>query len=308
MRYISIVIDNSIIFVIIALIIGVIEDKFIITYIYPLLPLFLIGMMLSAGLMVPIYKFKYTNLKRLLIIIHAQYILSTLTAYMLSLIFYNDMRELALGQILHASMPSEQTLPVWIKVANGNLVLGITTLIVSTMLSPFISPPLVYIFSEHWIRIDYHSIFIFLITIVLLPIISGSILRTKISYIAKHDNIYTFTSILCALPTIMIISSLISIFLKVSLQLIIITVIVSTLHLIITLLLGFIIPKVLKWDKNDLIVSVYNLSMKEFSVTLSIIVNAGLVNDVGLPASLYGIMHMSIAPLLARVFRKRYFY
>jgi len=215
------------------------------------------------------------------------------------------MKELALGQILHASMPSEQTIPVWIKVANGNLVLGITTLIASTMISPFISPPLVYIFSGHRISIDYLSIFIFLITIVSLPIISGSILRTKISYIAKYDNLYTLTSILCALPTIMIISSLISTFLKVSLALIIITVIVSALHLIITLLLGFIIPKILKWDKNDLIVSVYNLSMKEFSVTLSIIVNTGLVNDVGLPASLYGIMHMSIAPLLARVFRKR---
>ncbi len=304
MRYLLVLIDNALILVIISLIIGFVADTFIITYIYNLLPLFLIGMMLSAGLLVPIDKLKHTNLKRLLIVILAQYILSVLVAYILSLIFYNGMRELALGQILHASMPSEQTLPIWIKIANGNLPFGVITLITSTTVSPFFSPLLVYAFSEYWISIDYISIFIVLFSIVLLPIISGSVLRSIVRPIARYDHIYTLTSLLCALPTIMVISSLISTFLETSLILIIITIIVSILHFSITLLLGFIIPQILGWDKNDLIVSAYNLSMKEFSVTLSIIVSAGLVKEVGLPASLYGLVHMSMAPLLARLFRR----
>jgi hypothetical protein len=45
--------------------------------------------------------------------------------------------------------------------------------------------------------------------------------------------------------------------------------------------------------------------MKEFTVTLSILSSMGLSPIIGLPAALYGIMHMVAAPIIARYFSNR---
>jgi predicted Na+-dependent transporter len=79
----------------------------------------------------------------------------------------------------------------------------------------------------------------------------------------------------------------------------------SLIHLISTLALGFYIRKALAWDEHDGVVLIYNISMKEFTVTLSILSSMGLSPIIGLPAALYGIMHMVAAPIIARYFSNR---
>ncbi|RMF29816.1 MAG: hypothetical protein D6752_05280 [Candidatus Nitrosothermus koennekii] len=90
-----------------------------------------------------------------------------------------------------------------------------------------------------------------------------------------------------------------------SLELLSIAIIASLIHFSSTVLLGLIIPKVLRWGDKDIPVFVYNLSMKEFAVTLGVIASMGLSNEVGIPASVYGMMHMASAPLIAKFLKKR---
>lgn len=291
-----------------SIVLGIIFNTFIIEYILPIIPLFVLGMMLSAGLMISIKQLKNIQYKQLLTIISAQYILSTLIGFILASVFFNliiNAPELALGQILHGSMPSEQTTPVWIKLSNGNLAFGVITLIVSTLVSPFLSPSLVFIFAREWISIDYISMLVTLILTVLLPVLVGSMLRTKFAIIERYDHVYTATSTLSALPTIMIVGALAFTFMLEELSLLLFAIIASMLHFITTILLGLLIPKLLRWKRSDIPVSVYNLSMKEFAVTLGVIASMGLSNEVGIPAAIYGMMHMASAPLLARFLRKR---
>ncbi len=294
--------------VLVSIIIGIIFNAFIIKYVLPIIPLFLLGMMLSAGLMVDIKQLRNIQYKQLLTVISAQYILSSFIGFILALVFFTiitDVPTLALGQILHGSMPSEQTIPVWIKLANGNLAFGIITLIVSTLVSPFLTPSLVFIFAREWISIDYASMLLTLILTVLIPVLIGSILRTKYIIIKQYDHIYTTTSTLSALPTVMIVGALAFTFMLESSSLLILAIVASMIHFIATILLGLLIPKLLRWKRRDIPVSVYNLSMKEFAVTLGVIATMGLSNEVGIPAAVYGLMHMASAPLLAKFLRKQ---
>lgn len=287
-----------------SIVIGIIFNAIVIEHILPIIPLFVLGMMLSAGLMISIKQLNPMN-KKLLVLIPSQYILSSAIGFIIALIFFNmiiDAPELALGQILHGSMPSEQTTPVWIRLSNGNLAFGILTLMISTLVSPFLSPSLVFIFAEEWISIDYRSMLLTLILTVLLPVLIGSIIRARFNGIAKYDHIYAITSTLSALPTVMIIAALASAY-ALEGRLLLFAIIASMIHFISTILLGLLIPKLLHWEKKDMPVSVYNLSMKEFAVTLGVIASMGLSNEVGIPAAVYGLMHMASAPLLARLLR-----
>ncbi|GIU71906.1 MAG: sodium transporter [Candidatus Nitrosocaldaceae archaeon] len=307
-RFSYIVIEYATILVIASIIIGIIFDELIINYLFPIIPVFVLGMMVSAGLMIRFEQLKNIQHKQLLTLTSAQYLISTIIGFLIASLFFNiitDEPDLALGQVLHGSMPSEQTTPVWIKLANGNLVFGIIMLITSTLVSPFLSPTLTFLFAGSWVEIDYVSMFIALIITVLLPILIGSIIRTKISVIEKYDHIYTATSTLSALPTVMIVGALAFTFMLESLELLPIVIIASLIHFSSTVLLGLIIPKVLRWSDKDIPVFVYNLSMKEFAVTLGVIASMGLSNEVGIPASVYGMMHMASAPLIAKFLKKR---
>jgi hypothetical protein len=46
--------------------------------------------------------------------------------------------------------------------------------------------------------------------------------------------------------------------------------------------------------------------MKEFTVTLGVIAATGLNPEVGVPAALYGMMHMAAAPIIARQLNSRH--
>lgn len=303
----SFIIEHAIILVIASIVIGIIFNGFILKYVLPIITLFLVGMMLSAGLMIKIKQLKSIKYKQLLALIPAQYILSSAIGFILALVFFNiltEAPELALGQILHGSMPTEQTTPVWIKLSNGNLAFGIMTLIVSTLVSPFLAPSMTFIFAREWVSIDYASMLLTLIITVLLPVLIGSVLRAKVAIIERYNNIYTATSTLSALPTIMIVGALAFTFMLESLESLVFAIIASAIHFSSTIFLGFLIPKMLRWERRDIPVSVYNLSMKEFSVTLGVIASMGLSKEVGIPAAVYGMMHMALAPILARYLRK----
>ncbi len=295
-------IDISLSLIIISLIIGILFSPYIIGLL-SILWIFLIGMMLSASLMVSINDIIRKGLKisRLGMIIPLQYIGSAAIGYILAYMLYND-ANLLFGQVLHASMPSEQTIPVWVRLASGNLALSISALSLSTLLSPLLSPLMVYIFVRESIEIDYLGIISSLVITVIIPVIIGSTIRSKIRKSRMYDHIYEISSLIFALPTVMIIGALAASF--ISYEYLLTTILLATfLHLISTILMGFYVSKALRWDKQDRPIMVYNLSMKEFTITLSIISMMNMDHLIGLPAAIYGILHIIAAPILARFMR-----
>lgn len=299
-------------FVLGSLVVGVLFSEVSLTYLLPLIPIFLAGMMGSAGLMITMKDLFRSGLKpsRISIILSSQFVLSASVGLAVAILFFNilsDSPDLALGQVLHGAMPSEQTTPVWIKLAGGNVALGIATLMLSTIASPFASPVLVLVFAGAWVELDYVVMFESMLLTVMLPVVAGSLIRSaKPKAIARHDLAFSATSILFALPTVVIVGALAASFLSIQpLQILFLAVMASSMHFAATLVGGIMIPKLLRWDGPDAPVSIYNISMKEFTVTLGVIAATGLNPEVGVPAALYGIMHMATAPIIARqLFRK----
>ncbi|MEM4285372.1 MAG: bile acid:sodium symporter [Candidatus Nitrosocaldus sp.] len=292
-----------------SLALGIFLSEITLAYLLPFIPVFLAGMMGSAGLMITIRDLFRSGVKisKISIILTSQFIISASIGFVIALIFFSvisNLPNLAVGQILHGAMPSEQTTPVWIRLAGGNTALGITTLMLSTLASPFVSPVMVLAFAGRWVNLDYILIFESLLLSVMLPVLIGSLIRSKYNNtMARYDHVYSATSVLFALPTVAIIGALAASFLSIqSLSIILLAVIASIAHFASTLLIGLAIPRVLRWNTPDIPVSVYNLSMKEFTVTLGVITMAGLEPEVGVPASIYGIMHMAAAPIIARRF------
>ncbi|GBC74666.1 hypothetical protein HRbin05_00711 [archaeon HR05] len=306
-EYISkLIVRRAVWLVLCSLVLGIFFSNISLAYLLPLIPVFLAGMMGSAGLMITMRDLFRSGIKvsKISIILASQFILSTSVGFILALIFFNvisDLPNLALGQVLHGAMPSEQTTPVWIRLTGGNTALGIATLILSTIASPFVSPVMVLLFAGRWVNLEYMLMFESLLLSVMLPVVVGSFIRSKYNAMARYDNVFSAASILFALPTVAIVGALAASFLSLQpLSIVLLAVIASLAHFVSTLLAGLAISKVLRWDALDTPVSIYNLSMKEFTVTLGVITMTGLEPEVGVPASIYGMMHMASAPIIAR--------
>ncbi len=298
----SMIVNRAVVLVILSLIIGILVHDAIIDMIFPLLPLFLVGMMLSAGLMLSDIR-KGIKPFKLTVIILLQYIASALLGLVSALLLLED-EELILGQVLHGSMPSEQTIPVWVRLANGNLALSVSVLALSTLVSPLLSPAMVYMLVGRMVEMNYVGMIVALLATVILPLLIGYAVRRKVRSADRYETVYQASSILSALPTVMVIGAVGYTLASDPLMLVYAST-ASLLHLASTLALAFYTVRVMGWRMDDDMVLIYNTSMKEFTVTLSIVGSMGLSPMVGLPAALYGMMHMITAPILARYFKKK---
>lgn len=308
----GIIVKKAVWWVLASIIIGVIFSESALEYLLPFIPIFLAGMMGSAGLMITLKEMFRSGIKpsRISVILASQFVLSAFVGFAIAILFFNilsDSPNLALGQVLHGAMPSEQTTPVWIKLAGGNSALGIATLVFSTIASPFASPVLVLSLAGTWVELDYVAMFLSMLLTVLIPTVAGSLFRSaKPNIMARHDNVFSASSIMFALPTVVIVGALATSFLSIQpLQILFFAVMASLIHFVVTLASGWIIPRILHWGVSDAPVSIYNLSMKEFTVTLGVIAATGLNPEVGVPAALYGIMHMAAAPIIAKQLNSR---
>jgi bile acid:Na+ symporter, BASS family len=303
----EILVRRAIWWVLTSLLVGIVFAEISLNYLMPLIPVFLAGMMGSAGLMISLRQMFKSGIKpsRISIVLSSQFILSTAVGFVVAILFFSvlsDLPNLALGQVLHGAMPGEQTTPVWIRLAGGNTALGIVTLILSTIVSPFASPVLVFSFAGTWVELEYFLMFETMALTILLPIIVGSLVRSaRPKALARHDHILSATSVLFALPTVVIVGALAASFLSMQpLQILSLAIAASSVHFALTLAAGWLIPRLLHWRAPDAPVSIYNLSMKEFTVTLGVIAATGMNPEVGVPAALYGIMHMAAAPIIAK--------
>lgn len=303
----GVIVRRAIWLVLISLIAGITFAETFTEYLMPFIPIFLAGMMGSAGLMITFKEIFKSGIRpsKISIILSSQFVISASVAFAVAFLFFNvlsDAPNLALGQILHGVMPSEQTTPVWIKLAGGNSALGIVTLILSTIASPFASPALVFAFAGTQIEMDYILMFETMALTILLPILAGSCIRSaRPMLLGRYTLHFSATSILFALPTVTIVGALAASFVSMQpLQILLFAVMASSIHFAATLIAGWAIPHILHWEIADATVAVYNISMKEFTVTLGVIAATGLNPEVGIPAALYGIMHMATAPILAK--------
>lgn len=160
--------------------------KEMIHYIPLFLGIIMFGMGTTLQLSDFITVFKYP--RAFIIGIVAQYAIMPAVAFILCLIF-NLPSVLAIGVILVGTCPGGTASNVITYLARGNVPLSVAMTTASTVISPFMTPLLTYIYAGRWIHVDVLSMFISILQIIVLPIALGLgmrlVLKEKINYIIK---------------------------------------------------------------------------------------------------------------------------
>ncbi|TYR80866.1 bile acid:sodium symporter family protein [Priestia megaterium] len=149
------------------------------TWISPHISLLLGVIMFGMGLTLSMDDFKSVARmpKSVLIGVCAQFTIMPFIAFCLAKTFQLP-PELAVGVILVGCCPGGTSSNVMTFLAKGNTVLSVAVTSISTLLAPFLTPALIFLFASEWLPISAGSLVLSILKIILLPIILGLIVQT----------------------------------------------------------------------------------------------------------------------------------
>lgn len=112
--------------------------------------------------------------KGVIIGVSAQFLIMPLVAFAISRIF-SFPPEIAAGIILIGCVPSGLASNVMSYIAKANLALAVTISAISTILSPFLTPILMKTLGGQFIEVDFWSMMLDILNMIILPIVAGFI-------------------------------------------------------------------------------------------------------------------------------------
>ena len=143
------------------------------------------------------------------------HLLMPLWAYFLATVIFDD-HLLTIGFVLSVAVPIGVSSVIWINMCKGNLPLGLSIILIDTLLSPFIIPAMLYIVSGEKIELDVASLIFNLILMIVLPTILGILVNelSRGEIPKKYGKKLAPFSKLCLFAVVMINSSTIAPYLK----------------------------------------------------------------------------------------------
>ncbi|MEN2453412.1 bile acid:sodium symporter family protein, partial [Bacillus sp. JR_15] len=85
--------------------------------------------------------------------------------------------EIAIGVILVGCCPGGTSSNVMSYLAKANVALSVAITSVSTLIAPFVTPALIYIFAHEWLKVSFASMLWSVVQVVLIPIIIGFVFQ-----------------------------------------------------------------------------------------------------------------------------------
>ena len=143
------------------------------------------------------------------------HLLMPLWAYFLATVIFDD-HLLTIGFVLSVAVPIGVSSVIWINMCKGNLPLGLSIILIDTLLSPFIIPAMLYVVSGEKIELDVASLIFNLILMIVLPTILGILVNelSRGEIPKKYGKKLAPFSKLCLFAVVMINSSTIAPYLK----------------------------------------------------------------------------------------------
>ncbi|MBO6259172.1 MAG: bile acid:sodium symporter family protein [Succinivibrio sp.] len=148
--------------------------RFLSAYISILLGIVMFGMGLT--LKPKDFSEVFTRPIDVLIGVAGQFIIMPVLAYALAKIL-NLPSEIAVGVILVGCCPGGTSSNVMSYLSKGDVPLSVTITACSTVLAPFVTPALIYLFANQWVEINAATMVISIVKIVIVPIVGGVVLN-----------------------------------------------------------------------------------------------------------------------------------
>lgn len=213
------------------------------SYVNTLLGIVMFGMGLT--LKASDFKVVFSRPKDVIIGCISQFTIMPFLAFVLTKVFRLP-TELAVGVILVGTCPGGTSSNVMTYLAKGDVALSVGMTSVSTILAPFLTPFLTYVFAGQSVDVDMVSMFMSIIKVVIIPIVLGGVINKFFSEITqKIVDVLPLISVTAIVAIVAAVVSANSAKIMTS-GLLIMAVVM--LHNVLGYLLGFVIGKVLKLD------------------------------------------------------------
>lgn len=213
--------------------------------------------------------------------------------------------ELAIGQTIVGSLPTDVSAPLLVYLGKGNVALASLMNGIVTGLSPVILPTLLPFLTGIEFQIPASEMMIQLMFIIVVPMTLGVIARTKLPFVSKYEPIYSFSSSLLYLALLfVVVANSSETILSFSLGMILLLFFAQLVLNMSGYLIALTTKPIVK-NKQDLVAVLFTVSKKEFSIAAAIVYTAGLSEDILIPAVFYAVLQMITSPLVVRILNKK---
>ncbi len=232
----------------------------------------------------------------------AQFAVMPLLAFMLGRAFgLGD--ELLVGVVLVGTCPGGTSSNVITYLSKGDTALSVGMTSINTLLAPFLTPALTYLYLRTSVSVDVKSMFLSIIQVVILPIGLGLIIN---KFLEKHTQKLVF-----ALPTVSVIAICLIVAAVVShnsekiLSTGLIVFAVVMLHNILGYLCGYVIGTLLKMDMPRKKAVSIEIGMQNSGLATSLATTAFPdMSMATVPGAIFSVWHNISGAILAAIYRK----
>ena len=265
---------------------------------------YLLGIvMLGMGLTIDPKDFKiiFQAPRSVIIGVVLQYTIMPLSAFLIVKLFHLP-PEIAIGVILVGCCPGGTSSNVMSYLANANVALSVAITSVSTLLAPFLTPALIYLFAHEWLQVSFISMFWSVVQVILIPIIIGFVLQKLFKTFA--DKTATALPIVSVVAISLILASVVGSSKAQILATGLLIFAVVILHNLIGYILGYTFAKILKLDRPDKKAVSIEVGMQNSGLAVSLAtVHFNPLSAV--TGAVFSLIHNITGPILAKYWNKR---
>ena len=232
----------------------------------------------------------------------AKFLIMPLSGFILAKIFKLD-GALAVGLILLGSVPGGTASNVLTFIAKGDVPLSVTITACTTLLATVATPGLTYFYTREWVHVDFMSMALNIVEVVIVPIILGVLVHKAVGErILKVKRYIVCCSVLAVVG---VVGSCVALNAKNILQpsagIIAICVLIQNVAGFVS---GFIIAKVMKMDVHKTNSLILEVGMQNSGLGVGL---AGQFSDplAALPCAVATIVHQISGSILAGILAKR---
>ncbi|KKI91394.1 sodium transporter [Bacillus sp. SA1-12] len=272
-------------------------------WIAPYISILLGIIMFGMGLTLSVDDFKAVFKQPLAVFVGvaAQYIIMPGIAYLLA-VGLNLPPELAVGVILVGCCPGGTASNVMTYLAKGNIALSLAVSAVATLVSPILTPALIYLLASQWLPVDGKDMLISTIQIVLIPIILGIIFKWLLK--DKAEEGAKVLPLVSVIGIVGVISAVVAANKDHILESGLLMLGVVILHNLVGLILGFLISKLCKFPYADQKAIAIEVGMQNSGLAAAL-ATAHFSPITAVPSAIFSVWHNISGPLVATFWSKK---
>ena len=286
----------------IAAIIGFVFPKSL-AHLGTLVPYLLGIVMLGMGMTINPKDFKvvFKSPKPVIIGVILQFTIMPTLAFLIAKIFHLP-PEIAIGVILVGCCPGGTSSNVMSYLANANVALSVAITSVSTLLAPIVTPALIYLFANEWLKVSFLSMFWSVVQVVLIPIAIGFIFQSITKKVAEKT--VAILPIVSVIAISLILASVVGGSKEQILKTGLLIFLVVIVHNVLGYTIGFILARVFKLERRDQKAVSIEVGMQNSGLAVSL-ATVHFSPLAAVPGAVFSFVHNISGPILAKYWSKR---